>query len=281
MFTQKDEFLEISDQTLIHQFLEGNKKSLEKLIKRHQDYIYTISLKLFFNHDDALDATQEILIKIITRLKSFKGKSSFKTWLYRIAVNHFLNSPKKKMEIILSQNSSSFAGFSEISQEEEAKISQEELEEMRVMCSTAMLMCLDREQRLLYIIGEIFGADHNLGAELFEITPSNYRVKLHRAKTDLLRFVSGKCGLVNQKNPCRCNKKTKMMIEKGFIDKNDRNKMSFTSDFEQKVNQIVSLKKDEISDTIQFKMLHLFRDSPFQVKEELDNLISEISVEVV
>lgn len=87
---------EISDQALIEASVQGDKKSLEQLIKRYQDYIYNISLWLFVHPDDALDASQEVLIKVVTSLNTFKGNSQFSTWLYRIAFNHFLNSPKKK-----------------------------------------------------------------------------------------------------------------------------------------------------------------------------------------
>ncbi len=55
------------------------------------------------------------------------------------------------------------------------------------------------EQRLIYIVGDVFEADHNLGAELFDTTPANFRVKLHRARTDLLNYVKGRCGLVDPK----------------------------------------------------------------------------------
>lgn len=262
-----------NDKMLIQEALEGNKKSLEMLIKQHQNYIYNISLRLFLDPDDALDATQEILIKVVTHLKTFKAESNFKTWLYRIAFNYFLNTPKRKMEKLMAENAKTLAGFSDDTTTD--SISEDEIEEVRIMCSTAMLMCLNREQRLLYIIGEVFEADHQLGAELFETTPANYRVKLHRAKTELLNFVSGKCGLVNPKNPCRCPKKTRLLVEKGVIDKQN---LKFYKDFETKIKDLVSAQKNEISDEIQLNLKTLFTDSPFQIKKELDNLLSEIVI---
>lgn len=70
----------ITDEALIAGALEGSKRALETLLKRHQDYIYNISLRLFLDPDDALDATQEVLIKIVTGLKTFNGQSQFRTW---------------------------------------------------------------------------------------------------------------------------------------------------------------------------------------------------------
>jgi RNA polymerase sigma factor (sigma-70 family) len=263
--------MEKSDELLIVEALDGNKKSLEVLIKRHQDYIYNISLKLFLNPDDALDATQEVLIKVVTSLRTFKGEAKFSTWLYRIAVNHFLNAPTRKTEQLFEQNTSVMAEIPTAGNDQE--IAEETIEEVRILCSTAMLMCLSREQRLIYIIGEIFNADHQLGASLFDISAGNFRVKLHRAKTDLLNYVSGKCGLVNPANPCRCNKKAKEMLQKGMIDKQN---LVFNKNYQQKINQIVEEKRTEISDEIQLQMLQLFRDSPFQIRQELDAMFSEI-----
>lgn len=257
---------------LIVAALEGDKKALEMLIKEHQDYIYNISLRLFLDPDDALDATQEVLIKVITNLKTFKGESNFKTWLYRIAFNHFLSSPHRKMEKYFA-GSIEKIGLDIAIEGNNDDVPEELKEEVRMLCSTAMLMCLDREQRLLYIIGEVFNADHNLGAALFDISPANYRVKLHRAKADLMSFVTRKCGLINPDNPCRCHKKTKQMINAGQVNKDA---LQFNTSYTEKINELVESKRNEVSDQIQFEMQELFRDSPFQIKKELDILINTI-----
>lgn len=189
-FNELDEW-KIADEVLIAEALSGDKESLEILIKRHQNYIYNISLKLFLDPEDALDATQEVLIKVITSLKTFQGKSRFRTWLYRIAFNHFLDSPTRKMEKMFDRG---FDLNAAESIETTREISEAEIEEVKIMCSTAMLMCLSREQRLIYIVGDVFEADHHLGATLFETTPANFRVKLHRARADLLNYGQMRAG---------------------------------------------------------------------------------------
>lgn len=261
------------DQALLSHALAGNKKALEQLIKRHQDYIFNISLRLFGDPDDALDATQEVLIKVITHLKTFRGESEFRTWLYRIALNHFLNCSQRKVEATARSRMEAASG--RWSPDANESPDEEVVEEVRILCATAMLMCLNREQRLLYIIGEIFRADHILGASLFDLTPANYRVKLHRAKQDLIAFVSGRCGLVDPRNPCRCPKKAKFLIEKGWVDKTT---LRFNTQYEKRVRQMVKEKKDEISDDVQLRMGALFGETPFQIKEELDRLLYSVVV---
>ena len=62
------------DEVLIAQALQGNKLSLESLIKKHQNWIFNVALNMTGNTDDAADVTQEVLIKVITNLKSFQRK---------------------------------------------------------------------------------------------------------------------------------------------------------------------------------------------------------------
>ena len=87
------------DSELIEMSLQGDKNALEELIHRHQAWIYNIALRMVWHPQDAEDVTQEILIKAVTRLASFKGSSSFRTWLYRIVVNHVIDMKRTKKEI--------------------------------------------------------------------------------------------------------------------------------------------------------------------------------------
>jgi hypothetical protein len=90
--------------------------------------------------------------------------------------------------------------------------------EAMTACTSGMLLCLDREQRLSYILGQIFGVTDTVAAEVLEITCENFRQRLARARRDLRNFMNDKCGLVNQANPCRCAKKTRGFVEAGHVD---------------------------------------------------------------
>src|SRR5258708_6798029 len=82
---------DVNDVDLVEQARNGSRAALEKLILRHQAWIYNIAVRMVFQPHDAEEVTQEVLVKIITKLGTFKGKCQFRTWLYRIAANHVLN----------------------------------------------------------------------------------------------------------------------------------------------------------------------------------------------
>src|SRR5580692_1554574 len=86
------------DQNLVARARSGDRRALEDLIQRHQGWMYNIALRMLYYPQDAEDATQEILVKVMTRLSSFEGRSSFRTWLYRIVVNHVLNMKRGRVE---------------------------------------------------------------------------------------------------------------------------------------------------------------------------------------
>src|SRR5947209_14841121 len=79
------------DAELVEQAKSGSRAALEKLILRHQAWIYNIAVRMVFEPHDAEEVTQEVLVKVVTQLSTFQGKSTFRTWLYRIAANHVLN----------------------------------------------------------------------------------------------------------------------------------------------------------------------------------------------
>src|SRR5437660_1795096 len=84
-----------SDVALVDQAMSGDRGALEKLVLRHQAWIYNIAIRMVFHPQDAEEVTQEVLVKVITKLSTFKGESKFRTWPYRIAANHALNMKRR------------------------------------------------------------------------------------------------------------------------------------------------------------------------------------------
>src|SRR5205814_9483783 len=87
------------DAELVEQAKNSDRAALEKLILRHQAWVYNIAVRMVFRPHDAEEVTQEVLVKVITKLSTFKGESTFRTWLYRIAANHVLNMKRRCAEM--------------------------------------------------------------------------------------------------------------------------------------------------------------------------------------
>jgi RNA polymerase sigma factor (sigma-70 family) len=253
------------DQELIKQVQNGKRESLETLITRHQRWIYNIVLRMLYHPHDAEDATQEILIKVITRLSSFEGRSSFRTWLYRIVVNHVLNMKRGRVEEANWTFAKYGDGLKSAPDEElpdpnsvpaDLKIL---VDEARIGCTSGMLLCLDREQRLIYILGEIFGVTNSIGAELMDISRDNFRQKLSRARRDLHNFMQNQCGLINKANPCRCAKKTRAFMQAGYID--PRN-LLFAKEHVTHVREVAEKRHEDIA-SLDEAYAEIHRDHPF------------------
>lgn len=201
----------------------GDRDALESVVRETQQLVYRVSLRFLWHPEDAEDATQEILIRIIRGLGGFLGKSDFRTWVYRVACNTLLTMRKKRME----QKSISFEEFGEDilrgiaddSLSVDYDVEQELLlEEIKIGCTHAMLICLDRNHRIAYILGEIIELDHNEAAEILEVTPATFRKRLSRARLSITSFMTSRCGLVNPVNLCRCRRRVTAAIELGRID---------------------------------------------------------------
>ena len=230
-------------------------------------------------HDpqDAKDLTQEVMIKVITKLSQFSFKSSFRTWLYRIVVNEFLLTKRKNRE----DRFPSFQQYGEqldavpnpdLTIEEEIEL-KELSKEMQVRCMSGMLMCLNREQRLIYILGDTFGINHTLGAELFEVSPQNFRIKLHRARKELYNYMNNKCGLINKSNPCRCPKKAKALKQMGML---NEQKMEFNIATRTRIMDYVETEYENLRLSIEDKYTELYRIHPAKDDFAKETIMDEI-----
>lgn len=253
------------DLELVRRAQAGDREALEHLITRHQAWIYNIALRMVYLPEDAEDATQEILIKVITKLSTFEGRSRFSTWLYRLAVNHILNLKRGRAEAAgwtFSRYGESLDATPDMELPDPNTVPADLkllVDEARIGCTTGMLLCLDREQRLVYVLGEIFGVTDAIGAELLEISRETFRQKLSRARRDLHSFMQNQCGLVNSANPCRCAKKTQGFAKAGFL---DPEKLLFARDRVMRVREIAAKKCDDL-DALDVAYGEIHRDHPF------------------
>ena len=85
-------------ETLVARAQEGDRAALETVIASMRDRIYNLALRMLWHPADAEDATQEILVRLVTHLGSFRGESTFSTWAYRVASNYLLTTRKRRAE---------------------------------------------------------------------------------------------------------------------------------------------------------------------------------------
>jgi hypothetical protein len=144
--------------------------------------------------------------------------------------------------------------------------------EAMLSCTSGMLLCLDREQRLTFILGAIFGVSDTVAAEVLEITPDNFRQRLARARRDLRNFMNDKCGLVNQANPCRCAKKARGFIQAGYVDPEN---LLFVRERIGEVREAVP-KVHEALSTLDEKCAEIFRGHPFYKAPDLAPMLRRL-----
>lgn len=199
----------------------GDKNALEKVIGEVQGKVYNLALRMLWSPEEAQDATQEILIKLITHLSRFEHRSAFTTWVYRLATNELLNYRKKHsrpqlaFDVFQDQLSEGLVeGISTSSYLVEEKLL---LQEAKVGCSLAMLQCLDADGRAAYLIGEVLGFQGPEAAYILEVTPEVFRKRLSRSRQRVQSFVRQQCGLVNPENPCRCKRQIAPNVKRGII----------------------------------------------------------------
>jgi RNA polymerase sigma factor (sigma-70 family) len=262
---------DLEDGTLVAQARGGDRDALEALVRRHQPWIYNIAVRMLAHPQDAEDATQEVLIKALTRLSSFEGRSGFRTWLYRIVVNHVLNAKRGRREpagLTLGCYGHGLDNTPDLDLPDQRDVPADVrllVDEARIGCTSGMLLCLDREQRAIYVLGEIFGVTDTVGAELLTIGPDTFRQRLARARRDLHNFMNDKCGLVNPSNPCRCARKTRGFMQAGYVDPDN---LLFARERIRQVSE-VAMTKAAVLTTLDMQCGEIFRQHPFYESPDL------------
>ena len=206
------------ERALVERAVAGNTAALEEVVASLRDPLYRLALRMVARPADAEDATQEILIRVITRLSSWRGEASLLTWAYRVGVNYLLNlrrqTPQESREISFEKFRDRLADG--LAATDYAGPEAELLaHEVRLTCTQAMLQCLDRDERITYVLGEIFELPSAEAAWTLSITPAAYRKRLERARQRLREFMNSTCGLVNPDAFCRCERRTAKAIALG------------------------------------------------------------------
>lgn len=269
---------------LVDQAVNGDKEALQALLAGVQDFIYNLSLRMLGTPQDAEDASQEIMMKLITQLSTFRKESAFSTWVYRIATNYLI-SYKKSM---FAKRPLSFefyaedieAGFIPNSEDLLQSIDEEILaEELKQSCTNVMLQCLDPESRCIYVLGLMFKADSSVCGEILGITPEAYRQRLSRIRKKMAAFLGAYCGL-SETGSCNCKKRVGYAIQTHRLNPQkldysalERLDDSATLGFTQAMEEM-----DELS--LIFAQLPKYR-APQDAKEFLEKLLQSGNMSVI
>ena len=206
------------DPTTLRDALKGSLQAVDALITTIQPGVYKLAVHVLGHRDDAADATQEILLKIVTHLSAFRSESALSTWVWRVAYNHLITaktrkaeSPEVSLDAIaerLEQGLEFAAHITQARGDLGPLTPQDKLEARQVAlsCTQSMLMALDREQRLAYVIDTVFNLDSREAAAVVGISPEAYRQRVSRARARLDAFMSQSCGLANPDAACQCER---------------------------------------------------------------------------
>jgi len=206
---------------LVARAVDGDKAALEEVVRLLQDPLYRLALRMTWRPADAEDATQEILIRVVTRLASWRGEAELLTWAYRIGVNYLLNlrrkTPREAQQLSLDEFRADLAdGLADADYRgpEAAVLA----EEVRLSCTQSMLQCLERGERVAFVLGDIFELSSTDAAWILETSPAAYRKRLERARHRIRAFMESTCGLVNPEAFCRCARRIPKAIAAGRVD---------------------------------------------------------------
>jgi RNA polymerase sigma factor (sigma-70 family) len=191
---------------LVERAKNGESDALDEIVRAIQHDVYRLALRMTANPADAEDATQEVLIKVVTRLEGFRGEASVRTWAYRIAVRHILDRKKSRVE----EMHLTFDRFADdLLDGLSAEPDPDPLlaDEVKRGCTLAMLTCLDREHRLAFVLTDVFDLSHDEAAALCEVSGAVYRQRLSRARRALEAFTRSYCGVLRADAPCSCGRR--------------------------------------------------------------------------
>ena len=171
----------ISEDT-ITKALNGSVESFESIYEEYSIFVYNVAFRVVNNMEEAQEVTQEVFLIVYRKLKSFKFKSSFKTWIYRIAVNLAINHAKKKAKEQNRTVGYNDDDFSKTIDSFDDGIEREQQEKT----ISALLESLNPDQRACVVLRNQEGLSYQEIAESLNININTVRSRLKRAREKLL-----------------------------------------------------------------------------------------------
>lgn len=177
-------------QELLVRASKGDMGAFEDIYRASSKFVYNVCLRITQDVSDAQEATQDVFLKIHRKLKDFAFRSSFKTWIYRIAVNAAINRYR-----ISARNRTRYVSFDEENGNDAFPVESQTQksagkEEQKAMVDS-LLSCLSAELRSCVVLREIEGLDYKEIARTLDIPINTVRSRLKRAREKLLLYAAG------------------------------------------------------------------------------------------
>jgi RNA polymerase sigma-70 factor (ECF subfamily) len=175
----------VNDDQLISATVSGDSEAFGQLVDRYQNRLFNSMVYVAGNHNEAEEVVQEAFVQAFIKLNTFAGRSSFYTWLYRIAFNYFISRKRRKREILVG-------AIEETSIEPldgEGPAENRMLQAERATQVREALMVLSDEHRTVMVLREIDGCGYAEIAEILDLPVGTVRSRIHRARSEMREYL--------------------------------------------------------------------------------------------
>ena len=185
--------INIDDTVLVELCRSGDSPAMERLIIKYQNRIYNTILKICANKEDAAELTQETFVKVIENIADFQGRSSFYTWVFRIAVNLTLTYCKRSLrlgfrslDVSESENGCDESSLKDFLKDDTIS-DPATITANKELCEIAVkaLMQMDDDQRAVVILRDVEGMNYAQIANVLDIELGTVKSRLSRARGSL------------------------------------------------------------------------------------------------
>ncbi len=208
---------------LVERAVAGDARAVDSIVRALQGPLYGLARRLLTSPEDAADALQESLLRIVTRLSTFRSESKFSTWAWSVAVHSMLDFRRGTAR----RARLDFRAFAEdLGQglDMDAPMRAEDrvfLQQVKVGCGRALLQCLDGDHRVAYVLVDIVGFEPAQGAEICGVAPATFRKRLSRARLRIRDHLRANCGVLDESAPCRCHRRLGTARRLGRLEADD------------------------------------------------------------
>lgn len=208
-------------ETLVARAVAQEPDAVRAVAEALLDPMYRLARRFFGEPADAEDAAQEVIIRVLKGLPTFQGRSSFASWCYRVAANHCLSARRGHMEMLsLEEGEQALAEgleYDRIHGTYDGPDAEILAEEVKLSCTSALLVCLSRPLRMAYILADILGVPGEEGACILDIEPATFRKRRSMARKRLRAFLAPRCGIYDPSQNCRCERQVAFDLKVGWI----------------------------------------------------------------